>query len=96
MHLFFPTPIWITKINNSESINTELKDYIYKEKEKYPEGAKKSNVSGWHSDDFDLKSESLKNFIKEISQNIESAIKDMGWDLEIQIVKITRYYLVNK
>ena len=89
MHLFFPTPIWITKINNSESINTELKDYIYKEKEKYPEGAKKSNVSGWHSDDFDLKSESLKNFIKEISQNIESAIKDMGWDLEIQIVKIT-------
>jgi len=94
MHLFFSTPVWINEINNSENINTELKNYIYKEKEKNPEGAKKSNVNGWHSDEFDLKNENLKNFISEISKNIESAIKDMDWDLETQIVKITSMWSI--
>jgi len=94
MHLFFSTPVWINKINNSESINTELKNYIYKKKEKNPEGTKKSNVNGWHSDEFDLKNENLKNFISEISKNIESAIKDMDWDLETQIVKITSMWSI--
>ena len=94
MHLFFSTPVWINEINNSESINTELKNYIYKKKEKNPEGTKKSNVNGWHSDEFDLKNENLKNFISEISKNIESAIKDMDWDLETQIVKITSMWSI--
>ena len=94
MHLFFSTPVWINEINNSENINTELKNYIYKEKEKNPEGARKSNVNGWHSDEFDLKNENLKNFISEISKNIESAIKDMDWDLETQIVKITSMWSI--
>jgi len=86
--------VWINEINNSESINTELKNYIYKKKEKNPEGTKKSNVNGWHSDEFDLKNENLKNFISEISKNIESAIKDMDWDLETQIVKITSMWSI--
>jgi len=97
MHLFFSTPIWINELNNSESINEELKNFIYKEKEKYPEGAKKSNVNGWHSKEFDLKNEKLKNFIAEISKNIGSAINDMGWDLESQIAKITSMWsIINK
>jgi len=86
--------VWINEINNSESINTELKNYIYKKKEKNPEGTKKSNVNGWHSDEFDLKNENLKNFISEISKNIGSAIKDMDWDLETQIVKITSMWSI--
>ena len=89
MHLFFSTPVWINQINNFESINEELKKFILKEKQKNPAGTKKSNVHGWHSEDFDLKNENLKNFITEISKNIGSAIKDMNWDLETQIVKIT-------
>ena len=89
MHLFFSTPVWINQINNFESINKELKKFILKEKERNPAGTKKSNVHGWHSEDFDLKNENLKNFITEISKNIGSAIKDMNWDLETQIVKIT-------
>jgi len=94
MHLFFSTPIWINQINNHESINIELKNYIYKEKEKYPEGNKKSNVNGWHSNDFDLKNENLKNFISAISKNLETAIKDMSWDLESQLVKITTMWAI--
>lgn len=94
MHLFFSTPIWINEINNYENINTELKNYIYKQKEKNQDGTKKSNVNGWHSKDFDLKNENLKNFITEISKHIGIAIKDMGWDLETQIVKITSMWSI--
>ena len=94
MHLFFSTPIWINEINNHEGINKELTNYLYQEKEKNPEGTKKSNVSGWHSNDFELQNENLKNFIAEISKNIGSAIKDMDWDLETQVVKITNMWAI--
>lgn len=94
MHLFFSTPIWINEINNYKKINSELKNFIYKEKKANPEGTKKSNVHGWHSDSFDLKDKNLKNFIYEISKNIEIAIKDMGWDLELQVVKITSMWSI--
>ena len=97
MHLFFSTPVWIEQINNFESINSELKNYIYQEKEKNPDGVKKSNFNGWHSDNFDLKNENLKNFINEVSNNIGAAVKDMDWDLEAQIVKITNMWaIINK
>ena len=97
MHLFFSTPVWIDQINNFESINSELKNYIYKEQEKNPDGVKKSNFNGWHSKSFDLKNENLKNFINEISKNIGVAVNDMGWDLEAQIVKITNMWaIINK
>ena len=94
MHLFFSTPVWINEINNYENLNSELKDFIYKEKEKNPKGTKKSNVIGWHSNDFDLKDERLKNFVGEISKNIGGAINDMGWDLETQIAKITSMWAI--
>ncbi len=94
MHLFFSTPIWINEIGNCENINNELLNYIYEEKEKYPDGTKKSNVKGWHSKDFDLKAENLKNFVTEISKNIGSAINDMGWDLETQLAKITSMWAI--
>jgi len=97
MHLFFSTPVWIDQINNFESINSELKDYIYQEQEKNPDGVKKSNINGWHSEGFDLKNKTLKNFINEISKNIGVAVNDMGWDLEAQIVKITNMWaIINK
>ncbi len=94
MHLFFSTPIWITEINNFENINKELINYIYNAKEKNPKGKTKSNVYGWHSEDFDLKDQELKNFISEISKNIGIAIKDMNWDLDTQIVKITSMWSI--
>ena len=94
MHLFFSTPIWVSEISNHENINTGLKKYIYNQRDKNPEGTKKSNVNGWHSEEFDLKNENLKNFISEISKNIGNAIKDMGWDLETQLVKITSMWSI--
>ena len=97
MHLFFSTPVWIKQLNNFENINNELKSYIYQARKDNPEGVKKSNVNGWHSEGFDLKNQSLKNFITEISNNIGSAIKDMNWDLDSQIVRITNMWaIINK
>jgi len=94
MHLFFSTPVWTEQLNNFEVINDELKNYIYMEKEKDPNGIKKSNVNGWHSEGFDLKNESLKNFINEISNKIGAAVGDMGWDLETQVVRITSMWAI--
>ena len=97
MHLFFSTPVWIKQLNNFENINDELKSYIYQARKDNPEGVKKSNVNGWHSEGFDLKNQSLKNFITEISNNIGSAIKDMNWDLDSQITRITNMWaIINK
>ena len=97
MHLFFSTPVWIKQLNNFENINDELKSYIYQARKDNPEGVKKSNVNGWHSEGLDLKNQSLKNFITEISNNIGSAIKDMNWDLDSQITRITNMWaIINK
>ena len=97
MQLFFSTPVWIEQLNNFENINDELKSYIYQAREENPDGVKKSNVNGWHSEGFDLKNQSLKNFITEISNNIGSAIKDMNWDLDTQTARITSMWaIINK
>jgi len=97
MHLFFSTPIWINEIENNEKINQELLNYIYAEKENDPIGTRKSNVRGWHSKEFDLNNNSLKNFLGAISPKIKDAIDDMGWDTNKQIVKITSMWsIINK
>ena len=97
MQLFFSTPVWINQIQNYEIINKELSDFIYREKELDPEGTTKSNVKGWHSKEFELTNANLKNFISKISEHIQQAINDMGWDLETQIVKITSMWaIINK
>ena len=94
MHLFFSTPIWINTINNYNKINKVLENYIYQKKKENPEGTKKSNINGWHSENFDLKDNNLSSFINEISKNIGIAIKDMSWDLETQIAKITSMWAI--
>ena len=97
MHLFFATPIWISEIDNFKNINKELLNYIGIEKSKNPGGLRKSNVKGWHSNEFDLKNEKLKSFIAEISKDIGAAVNDMGWDLQSQVVKITSMWsIINK
>ena len=71
MHLFFATPIWISEIDNFKNINKELLNYIGIEKSKNPGGLRKSNVKGWHSNEFDLKDENLKAFIMKFLKILE-------------------------
>ena len=89
MHLFFSTPIWVSKIDNYEIINEEMSNYITSLQKQDPQGIIKSNFKGWHSKDFNLKENEPAKFISNISKNINNALNDMNWDLTSQFVKIT-------
>ena len=94
MHLFFPTPVWISEIENFDIINQSLIKFIYEEKNNDPSGIRRSNIKGWHSKQFDLNHSSLQIFLKTLKPKIEEAILDMGWDTINQIVKITSMWSV--
>jgi len=94
MHLFFSTPIWVSKIDNHENINEEMSSYINDLQNKDPQGVIKSNFKGWHSKDFKLKENAPANFISHIGKNINTALNDMNWDLTSQFVKITNMWAI--
>jgi len=94
MHLFFPTPIWATKIESYEKVNEEMLAYILNLQKNDPVGIIKSNFKGWHSKDFNMKDSSPKNFIKSIKKNINTIITDMDWDLNVQFVKISSMWAI--
>ena len=94
MHLFFSTPIWTSKIKNYEDINNQMFEYISTLQKKDPLGIIKSNFKGWHSKNFDLKSDQPKKFIESIKNNINLAIEDMGWDLTSQSVNIKSIWAI--
>ena len=94
MHLFFSTPIWVSKIDNHEDINKEMVNYITDLQNIDPQGVQKSNFKGWHSKDFDLKNEEPKKFIEGIKKNINFALNDMNWDLNKQSVSINNLWAI--
>lgn len=97
MHLFFSTPIWTSKIEEYQTVNDNMLNYISNLQKKDPDGVLKSNFKGWHSKNFDMKDEEPKNFIEKIKININTAIIDMGWDLQAQEVKISNMWaIINK
>ncbi|MDC1047103.1 TIGR02466 family protein [Alphaproteobacteria bacterium] len=97
MHLFFSTPIWTSKIEEYQTVNDNMLNYISNLQKKDPDGVLKSNFKGWHSKNFNMKDGEPKNFIEKIKININTAIIDMGWDLQTQEVKISNMWaIINK
>jgi len=94
MHLFFSTPIWTSKIDNYETLNLEMLNYITDLQQNDPDGIIRSNFKGWHSKDFNMKSELPKKFIEAIKKDINAALVDMNWDLEMQTVKIKNLWAI--
>ena len=94
MHLFFSTPIWATKIDNYERVNSEMSSYINILQKNDPQGVLKSNFKGWHSKDFNIKDEQPKKFIESISKYINTALTDMNWDIDNQSVKIKSVWAI--
>jgi uncharacterized protein (TIGR02466 family) len=94
MHLFFSTPIWSSKIENYQTVNDNMLNYITDLQKKDSDGVIKSNFKGWHSKNFDMKDVEPKNFIEEIKTNINTAINDMDWDLQTQEVKISNMWAI--
>ena len=93
-NLLFPTPIWTIKLENFESINNQMYNFIKESQFKDKAGIKKSNNKGWHSKDFNMQETGPKNFIKNISPSIEKVITDMNWEKEKQLVKISNMWAI--
>ena len=93
-NLFFPTPVWVTKIDKYKETNEEIYKYIKNLREIDEKGIIKSNIKGWHSNDFDLKDEEVKKFINLISPHINKALVDMNWDINNQLIKISSMWAI--
>ena len=94
MHLFFSTPIWVSKIDNYENLNVDMLSYIADLKNKDSKGIVKSNFNGWHSKNFNLKEDIPAKFISTIGKNINTAMNDMNWDLNKQSVSINNLWAI--
>ena len=97
LNLVFPTPIWTSFVDDYQTINKTMLNYIQSLQAKNPIGTKHSNVFGWHSENFDLEDETIKFFVSSIKSKIKRAIDDMGWDSEKSQTKITNMWaIINK
>ena len=94
LRLFFPTPIWSSVIGDYQNINKVLFQYIKDLQKQDPQGTAKSNFLGWHSKDFVLDDNSIKNFVETILPKIKNAIEDMGWDKDKNKIKITSIWSI--
>ena len=93
-NLFFPTPVWALQLENYNSINDEMYRYIKYKQKNDQDGIRKSNIKGWHSNDFDLNDKETQNFITFISPTIEKVMIDMNWDKVKQSVKINNMWAI--
>ena len=93
-NLFFPTPVWTTNLDNYKTINEQMYNYIKSNKKHDEKGISKSNVKGWHSNDFNLNDKDPQNFIAFILPSIENVMNDMNWDKEKQTAKISNMWAI--
>ena len=76
-NLFFSTPVWATQISNYKETNEKIYNYI-KNLQEDDKGVVKSNIKGWHSNDFDMKDTEVINLINLLSAEINRVIKRYG------------------
>ena len=93
-NLFFSTPVWASKVDNYKETNELLHKYIKDLQVVDQKGLIKSNINGWHSEDFNLNDDVPKRFINLISPKIEKVINDMQWDVSSQTAKITSMWAI--
>ena len=93
-NLFFATPVWTIQLDKYEDINEEMYKYIKVQQNHDKIGINKSNVKGWHSNDFNLNDKAPQNFISFITKSIEQIMIDMNWDRNNQIAKINNMWAI--
>tara|TARA_Y100000590_G_scaffold459425_1_gene616422 strand:+ start:667 stop:1275 length:609 start_codon:yes stop_codon:yes gene_type:complete len=97
LNLIFPTPVWASLIKNHHQVNEKMFNYIKKLESINPQGIKKSNILGWHSENFDLNEKEPKFFLDSIYNYLNKAINDMGWDNQKNKIKVTAMWsIINK
>tara|TARA_B100000575_G_scaffold283458_1_gene276332 strand:- start:12 stop:608 length:597 start_codon:yes stop_codon:yes gene_type:complete len=93
-NLLFPTPVWTIQLENYESINELMYTYIKTQQKNDEIGINKSNVKGWHSQDFDLNDNVTQKFINFILPAIQQVMTDMDWEKNKQIAKINNMWAI--
>ena len=93
-NLLFPTPVWTIQLENYKSVNELMYRYIKTQQESDEIGINKSNVKGWHSQDFDLNNNDIQKFINFILPGIEQVISDMDWEKSKQTAKINNMWAI--
>ena len=94
LSLIFPTPVWTSIIPNFKQINEKMLKYIKSLQSSNPIGKIKSNIIGWHSEDFNLQDENPQFFTNSISPILNESLSDMGWDLIKNKTKITAMWSI--
>lgn len=94
INLIFSTPVWTFLIPKYKEVNKKMNLYIKSLHSKDKKGVMKSNIKGWHSPDFDLKEENPVFFINQISSSLNKCVKDMGWDLKRNKLRITSMWAI--
>ena len=93
-NLLFPTPVWTIQLENYKIINEVMYDYIKNLQKTDGIGINKSNVKGWHSQDFNLKDGETQKFIAFMLPAIEQVMNDMDWEKQKQISKINNMWAI--
>ena len=94
LNLIFSTPVWTSIIPNYKQVNEKMLSYIKSIQSTNPIGKIKSNLNGWHSENFNLEEEEPKFFLNSISTLINESFNDMGWDLKKSEIKITAMWSI--
>ena len=99
LHKLFPSPVFQFKIENFESLNKQLSEYIYDLRKNDEKGIQRSNVNGWHSQNFKVEKGNVPyNFIKSIHLHVKEVIVDgFGWKYIPEKVGISEIWaIINK
>ncbi len=96
---FFPQPVFKYKIQDYKSMNAQLSNYIYNLKKKNEKGLDRTNVNGWHSENFNLKDTNSVQykFLISLKEYIFDVFENYGWDIDPKKIVCTEMWaIINK
>ena len=96
---FFPQPVFKYKIKYYEQVNAQLSGYIYDLKKKNEKGLDRTNVNGWHSENFDLKDKNSVQykFLISLKEYIFDVFDKYCWDIDPKKIVCTEMWaIINK
>ena len=99
IHKLFVSPVFQFKIENYETLNKQLSEYIYNLKKNDAEGIQRSNVNGWHSKNFKIEKDNTPyNFVKAIHGHVKEVIVEgFGWKYVPEKVGMSEIWaIINK
>jgi len=95
----FPQPLIHYKFEDYKEQNIELEKYIKNLYEKDSNGLQRSNIDGWHSQDFSLKEKDTAayKFFTSLKKYLIDVFKILGWQYDPnKIIMTNMWAIINK